>query len=591
MNNNEDMGGIRFIERINSLKCFTDRFDLLQVSKGEILTNSNAEIMCLADYKVLLCSQYYGPMTREYIPFHDSSHLSKEDIIFLEDSRLNTIDEPLFAGFYYDVLSNAQGNKTSKYVNRLIENYLKVISNHKEYKDTDLSLVLKSLIYNSKTYKHREEDVLDAIDKVLSSDYMLMLKFRLIVNAYSFTFIKAKQVEVLTAKHHLHDGISESYNDNCNFFNLLLKCIPYNKRTVIREIYHKLAENEDIIIKQHPIDSTLSENLLNKSIYLENGGFYDEAEVSYRQFLIAKTEGKGIESTTRSWRLPQQIFHPQILVIQNSSFPLMTLALDDSLLPPENIDESALLSEIKKLGIRTTFIDTNGNPHSGDGFYSSKIMSLQYHHQYELITLFPILSSIKGLIENGSFSGTKLCKYLSSTWLGRVRLTVNRNIRESSESWLDVMYPSICSICFEITSEIMSEGTYKGDYICSIDSLVTKIEGCLRDACRHLLINTVKGRSHDEIPLEQLFDKIEEYQERKQKQVISSISLKFLRGILTKQGKNLRNNIAHGFTSKADYSITNALTVLHCLLKVSAMDIPDGLGEYDVHVGYLDNLK
>ena len=186
---------------------------------------------------------------------------------------------------------------------------------------------------------------------------------------------------------------------------------------------------------------------------------------------------------------------------------------------------------------------------------------------------------MKKLIENGSFSGTRLCKYLFSTWLGKSRLTVNRNLRESHESWLDVMRPSICSICFEIISEIMSEGTYKGEYICSIDSLVTKIEGCLRDACRHLLINTVKEKSHDEIPLEQLFDKLEEYQVRKEEVVISSASLNMLRGILTKQGKNLRNNVAHGFTSMADYSINNAITVLHCLLKVSAMNVPDDWGD------------
>ena len=184
------MEGNRFIDKLNSLKCFTDRFDLLHVSKGEILSNCDAESLCFADYKVLLCSQNYGPMTREYVPFIDSIHLSKEDIKFLEESRLNTIDEPLLAGYYYDVLSNAQGKKTSKYVNRIIENYLKVVSNPTEYKETDLRWVFKSLIYNSKTYKHREEDVLDAIDKVLSSNYMLMLKFRLIVNAYSFSFLK-----------------------------------------------------------------------------------------------------------------------------------------------------------------------------------------------------------------------------------------------------------------------------------------------------------------------------------------------------------------------------------------------------------------
>lgn len=105
------MKGNRFIDSLNGLKCFTDRFDLLRVSKGEILSNKDAESLCLADYKVLLCGQNYGPMTREYTPFHDFVQLSKEDIIFLEESRFNILDEPIVAGYYYDVVSNAQGKK------------------------------------------------------------------------------------------------------------------------------------------------------------------------------------------------------------------------------------------------------------------------------------------------------------------------------------------------------------------------------------------------------------------------------------------------------------------------------------------------
>ena len=202
------MKGNSFIDSLNGLTCFIDRFDLLRMSKGKILSNSDVESLRLVDYKVLFCGQNYGSMTREYVPFQDFVQLSKEDIIFLEESRLDALEAPLIAGYYYDVVSNAQENKTSKYVDRIIENYLKVLSNPKEYKETDLLWILKSLIYNSKTYKHREGDVLDAIDKVLSSDYILDLKFRLIVNAYSFTFIKAKQVEAFSAKHHLISNIS-----------------------------------------------------------------------------------------------------------------------------------------------------------------------------------------------------------------------------------------------------------------------------------------------------------------------------------------------------------------------------------------------
>ena len=63
------MEGNSFIDSLNGLKCFTDRFSLLRVSRGGILSNSDADLLCLADYKVILCGQNYGPMTREYVPF------------------------------------------------------------------------------------------------------------------------------------------------------------------------------------------------------------------------------------------------------------------------------------------------------------------------------------------------------------------------------------------------------------------------------------------------------------------------------------------------------------------------------------------
>ena len=95
------MEGCSFIDCLNGLKSFTDRFNLLRVSKGELLSNSDVKSLCLADYKVLLCGQNYGSMTREYNPFQDSVQLSKEDMIFLEESRLNTLDAPLITGLKF----------------------------------------------------------------------------------------------------------------------------------------------------------------------------------------------------------------------------------------------------------------------------------------------------------------------------------------------------------------------------------------------------------------------------------------------------------------------------------------------------------
>ena len=124
----------------------------------------------------------------------------------------------------------------------------------------------------------------------------------------------------------------------------------------------------------------------------------------------------------------------------------------------------------------------------------------------------------------------------------------------------------------EITKEITSKGAYKGNYVCAIDSLTMKVEGCIRDACRHLGIPTIQASNNEEL-LDKLLKKLSEARTETSDQVISKPAHRMLCCILGKPGMDLRNSIAHGFTCCADYNLQMALCVLHCLLKVSTIKV------------------
>ncbi len=569
------MKEVNFIDELNGLKSLSDRFDLLRNSYSVILDGNDAEVFHLADYKVLCSSQNYNSMNKEYSPFmQGNEYLSEDERLFIERYRIGQIKEPLIEAFYCGVLCNAQNKPNAKYAEILIENYLKVVSNQKNYKPVDVLWAMKSLMFNCKKYcKQREENIVNAVDLLLASDISLMYKYRLLVCAFNFGFLKAPQIMSYASNYKLFDSISESYFDNERFFKVLHDCTPKNDKTTIRVLYHRLAENEDIIINQSPLNSTISANLLRKCQYLESAGLSEEAEKANKQYIIAKSSRDGIVTVKMSVEVPNSFFQHYIDKIITSPYPFATLAEDDSLLPSLDIYQDDLLPKHQELGTQLSYIDINGNPHSGNGFYRDKIGKLSYYNLYELIPVYPITRSLRQLIEQGRFSENELLGYLSSTWLSQPRLTVNSDLRKSQESWMDSLRPSIHSLCLEITSEIMSEGKLHGNYMSAIDSLVLKIEGCLREACWRLGINTVNPENNDEVTFEKILQKIDAYQKEHDVLIISSSSLDLLENIFTKKGINLRNNIAHGLTSLSDYNINKAITVLHCLLKVSTMKV------------------
>lgn len=259
-------------------------------------------------------------------------------------------------------------------------------------------------------------------------------------------------------------------------------------------------------------------------------------------------------------------------MIVMSESPIMTIATDDRLLPSDNSIPFEMFGDCNRLGISMDVYDNNGNPHDKDEYDQKREKDNAFQIGYAASFIAPMMRSLQTLIEEGSFTAEKILEYLSQTWLGKERQPVTTVLKESPETWLDIISPSLTMLVNEITKEITSKGAYKGNYVCAIDSLTMKEEGCIRDACRHIGIPTIQPSNYEEL-LDKLMPKLGEATTADGEPVISKPAYRMLRCILGKPGMDLRNSIAHGFTCRADYNLQMALCVLHCLLKVSTIKV------------------
>ena len=566
------MENTSFLSQLNRLNALSDRFDLCHHVPVES-THKNFDAYTIVDAKVLFCNYSCNTMDKGYelFMFKIQEPLTQEELSFIEDFRIKKIENTLVKGFYADVICNAQAKPYGKLVNIVIHNYASYMEAHSVSDINEAELLLRSLIYNSTKYNKDKEPIKRIIQSLIKSNVELWKKRRALIDAYNYGFLKAEELRKVIYDNRLQCGLSDMYQQNKKFFNMLLNIADKSDDEQVRHIYHSLAENEDEIIKMHPNHILSANNALAKMEYLNKGGFIEEAQETNKQFLWLKENGQGMETFSKRFCIPDWVFQQQINVIVNSESPITAIAEDNSLLPSDSCKEMNLFDDLKKLGISTYFSDINGNPHAQDE-YEKKTKDNAFNQQYVFTFIIPMLKSLVPLIDNGSFSTKVIDLYLSNTWLGRPRVAVNPQLKNTQESWIPLIMPSVQQIVEEIKKELKSDDNYKGNYVCAIDSLTMKIEGCIRDACRRLNIQTVKD-NHDEIPLETLLERMKELCKGTDSPIHHKV-LRMLYSMLTKRGKNVRNDIAHGLTSTSNYNIQEAISILHCILKVSTIKFP-----------------
>lgn len=561
-----------FFQKLNSIQHLTDRLDLLDSNPSSDLT-AGEDAYTYIDAIVLVCDYSHDKLDKHYKPFMVGveRQFSEDELQFIVNSRLSKLTNPLAIGFYADVVCNAQPKPNSKFVDYVIPNYCKVLQNGIDLKYSDSGTFVKSIAYNVKKYRKDSETSKEVIEQYLAAEDFITAVFNILTNCYNYGFFTSNEIIQIVKRHHFDQQLSDNYFSNKEYFKMLTN-INKEAKLSQSELYHKLAENEDTIIQMHPNHIFTTKNLLDKYRYLSSGGFEQEAAECYKQFIYVKTHGTGFERVSASISMPNELFQPAIDMIVMSESPIMTIATDDSLLPSDNAMPFDIFEDRNRLGITMDVYDNNGNPHNKEEYDQKRETDDAFQIGYAVSFIAPMMRSLRPLIEKGSFTAEEILDYLSQTWLGKERMPVTTILKKSPETWLDIIRPSLTLLVNEITKEITSKDGYKGDYVCAIDSLTMKVEGCIRDACRHLGIPTIQASNNEEL-LDKLLKKLSEARTETSDQVISKPAHRMLCCILGKPGMDLRNSIAHGFTCCADYNLQMALCVLHCLLKVSTIKV------------------
>ena len=561
-----------FLQKLNSIQHLTERLDLLDSNPSSDLT-VDEDAYTYIDAIVLASDYSFDKLDKHYKLFRVGveKQFSEEELQFIVNSRLSKLTNPLAIGFYADVVCNAQPKPNSKFVDYVIPNYCKVLQNGIDLKYSDSGTFVKSIAYNVKKYRKDSEKSKEVIEQYLAAEDFITAVFNILTNCYNYGFFTSNEIIQIVKRHHFDQQLSDNYFSNKEYFKMLTN-INKEAKLSQSELYHKLAENEDTIIQMHPNHIFTTKNLLDKYRYLSSGGFEQEAAECYKQFIYVKTHGTGFERVSASLSIPNELFQPAIDMIVISESPIMTIATDDSLLPSDNAMPFDMFEDRHRLGITMDVYDNNGNPHNKEEYDQKRETDDAFQIGYAVSFIAPMMRSLRPLIEKGSFTAEEILDYLSQTWLGKERMPVTTILKKSPETWLDIIRPSLTMLVNEITKEITSKDGYKGDYVCAIDSLTMKVEGCIRDACRHLGIPTIQSNNNEEL-LDKLLKKLGEAQTTDGEPVISKPSHRMLCCILGKPGMDLRNSIAHGFTCCADYNLQTALCVLHCLLKVTTIKV------------------
>lgn len=142
------------------------------------------------------------------------------------------------------------------------------------------------------------------------------------------------------------------------------------------------------------------------------------------------------------------------------------------------------------------------------------------------------------------------------TWLGK----------ESKQNKNSFFYIScIMNQYFQEYYIYLDYPEYNPQFVLTIDSLVLKIEGIIRDFYKILNISTTHinaDNTSEEKSLNQLLE------EETLKEMIGEDDLFFLKFILIDQGFNLRNKIAHSLMQPLEYNETNVNLLILALFRL-----------------------
>ena len=194
---------------------------------------------------------------------------------------------------------------------------------------------------------------------------------------------------------------------------------------------------------------------------------------------------------------------------------------------------------------------------SGINPYHLHLNNFSVHHIWLVFS--------KGL-KNGKISFDGIIEYLKHySWYGDDFTYVDANNEKQGFDCIELFTPALQSFFMQIETDIKLDKHMPQNYILSIDSLVLKFEGLIREFSRMIGAPTIeigKNGIKEQIKFDKLLDN------DKLRSLIPEDDIAFFKYLFTSRGMNLRNNIAHSFYRTNNYSSAIMLLLLVALLRL-----------------------
>jgi hypothetical protein len=346
--------------------------------------------------------------------------------------------------------------------------------------------------------------------------------------------------------------------------------------------YEKLAENEDILLEEHPEET----DFIRPLIFARKMEFYKNAK---NQTLFEKAS-RGYTDSKSKVELPlinipydkEDIDQVNAEINENVK-TIMTWEPDrilnyfvhDSPLFPnfEEVIKEAKTNRNKDFlnAFSTTRFDINVNTkHLNEQDELDEFVHRTFIINMGLNLLPVFMRVLSNGVINGKLSYNHIYSFLiRNSWYGqefpKMKLRTDPGSRESY-NWLSLLAPSLHSLFSQLEADILLQNNAAfNNWILCTDSLTLKFEGALRDLLRLTGGGTTKVKKTEtqEMLLDDLLDS------DAARKIFTENDLVLFKVVFTNKGDNLRNNIAHCFYHTDDYSFDKICKVFFCIMRLS----------------------
>ncbi len=208
---------------------------------------------------------------------------------------------------------------------------------------------------------------------------------------------------------------------------------------------------------------------------------------------------------------------------------------------------------------------------------STSLLNDKHFERYNAEMNFSTLNYLHNIFVRGIISGkisydTIIMYFEEHSWIGQKLEEISTTGETRFYCWLDLLKPSLLNIFSEIQLGIISNGAYNPNFILGLESIVLKFEGILRDIVKRIGVNTIKtsgGETREMFTEDLLRDAKDELSK-----FYNQNDFLLFYFVFTKQGINLRNDIAHCYMKlTSNYGLSQIYLAIISILRLGKRSI------------------